>query len=472
MSTTAPFIPSWNQKPFPGVSLSAGGLLALADLQTIAKRTAITGGASWADAFLLAPGLHYQQAAGDLFRKGNGGAIAITKIVDQSSNGEVTLELNNAATAEYIQSIAKPGQEVILDIGRASSTGKRYMLRRSASGKSAVAWLDEGSGGLGWFSHLLYLSTLFLTIATITLVVLFKDWWCLVSILGYMTSRLLNIYIIKRRTASPREDDDPLPTPKLTQYHSQSSSTSNSHHSSGSRHRSRSRISLYAHRAASYLISFGDDKTAVRLRGKMSDLRAVTSDAWLRSKTNVEGYLEAAAKLIVWVVAALSGNMTQVGSLMMMVLLILSAGLLAVSNSRAGGVRVNGRVAKLGKEGDVETGEKTGKGAAGLGSTSTSLESLGDGGGDERRGRGDEYRPATAAVDSRVGEEVRAGRAGTFGRPVVDEQVNGSAKGAPPPPPPPVVNRGRNPVDSAERGEAGHMHVKWKEGLERPGQRA
>ncbi|CAP67600.1 uncharacterized protein PODANS_1_14930 [Podospora anserina S mat+] len=417
MSTTTPFIPTWNPKPFPGISLSAGGLLALADLQTIAKRTAITGGASWADAFLLAPGLHYQQAAGDLFRKGgSGGASAITKIVDQSSpDREVTLQLNNAATAEYIQSIAKPGQEVVLDIGRVRETtrGKRYFLRRSNGGRSAVAWSEEEEGvdgGLGWVSHVLYLSTLFLTMGTIQELMMIKG-WCLMSILGYMTSRLLNICIIKRRTSQQPRDPSPSRSPKQSK--------------SGSRHRSRSRVSEYARRAATYLVSFGDDnKTAVRLRGKMSDLGAVTSDAWLRSKTNVEGYLEATAKLIVWVVAALSGNMTQVGSLMMMVLLILSAGLLAVSNSRAGGVRVNGRVAKLGK-GDVEQGEKRG----GLGST-TSVDSVGSGDG-RRRGRGDECRPATAAVDSRAGEDG---------------------------------------ADSAERGEAGHggqVRVKWKESLER-----
>ncbi|KAK0671210.1 hypothetical protein QBC41DRAFT_60414 [Cercophora samala] len=430
-TTTTPFIPSWTTKPFPGISLSAGGLLALADLQTIAKRTAITGGASWADAFLLAPGLHYQQAAGDLSRRTDtGGASTIAKIVDQSSEREVTLQLKNAATADYIQSIAKPGQEVVLDIERVKEAkGRRYMLRRSDSGKSAVAWSDEGvDGGLGWVSHVLYLSTLGLTMGTIVMVVLFKDWWCLMSILGYMTSRLLNIYIIKRRTAPPRDFSPSSRPPKPSKS---SSSTS------GSRHRSRSRVSEYAHRAASYLVSCGDDNTAVRLRGKMSDLKAVTSDAWLRSKTNVEGYLEATAKLIVWVVAALSGNMTQVGSLMMMILLILSAGLLAVSNSRAGGVRVNGRVAKLGK-GDVEDGEKKG----GLGSTTT-VDSIssGDGG---RRGRRDEYRPATAAMDSRVGEEV-AGRAGTFG------------------------NGARNAVDSTERGEAvdgNQVHVKWKERLD------
>ncbi|KAI8151297.1 hypothetical protein K4K49_010767 [Colletotrichum sp. SAR 10_70] len=49
--------------PLPSLSLSAAGLVALADLQTIAHRTALTGTSSWWDSLVLAPGLHYQQAA-------------------------------------------------------------------------------------------------------------------------------------------------------------------------------------------------------------------------------------------------------------------------------------------------------------------------------------------------------------------------------------------------------------------------
>ncbi|KAM3461291.1 hypothetical protein MY5147_009946, partial [Beauveria neobassiana] len=65
----APLIPSWTSTPIPSLSFSAGGLLALADLGTIARRTAVVGGASWLDALVLAPGLHYQQAADALLEQ-------------------------------------------------------------------------------------------------------------------------------------------------------------------------------------------------------------------------------------------------------------------------------------------------------------------------------------------------------------------------------------------------------------------
>ncbi|KAK4196182.1 hypothetical protein QBC40DRAFT_314047 [Triangularia verruculosa] len=420
MTTTIPLIPGWTSKPFPGISVSAGGLLALANLQTIAKRTAITGGASWADVFVLAPGLHHQQAAGDLIQKGTG----VTRVVDQHGN-EGTVKLNNAATAGYIHSVAKPGEEVILDINRQAP------MRHSVLN----------------LSNLLYLTTLLLTFITIAIIILFRDWWCLSFIFLYMTSRFINIWIIKRRTAPPRDDHHDNDDINPSKSHSHSSSTSTSS-SSSSRHRSRSRFSRSAQRAAMYIISLGDATAAVRLRGKLSDLKAVTSDAWLRNKTDVEGYLEAAATLIVWVVAALSGNMTQVGNLAVMVLMILSAGLLAVSNSRAAGVMVNGRLAKVKREGDVEQGEEKGD-PKGSGSATSLESSLGGGGGVERRGRRDEYRPATAAEDSRVGEHG-AGRAGTFGKPVV-----GAAS---------------NPVNSAGAGEVGH--VRWEQRVERPGHQA
>lgn len=90
----------------------------------------------------------------------------------------------------------------------------------------------------------------------------------------------------------------------------------------------------------------GEDEppTSVRLRGKPSDLEAITSSTWLRAKTHVEGYLEAMAKLIVYGVAAFSGNTSQTGAIIMMGLLLVTAGLLALSNSHAKSLTVNGRV--------------------------------------------------------------------------------------------------------------------------------
>jgi hypothetical protein len=167
------FVPGWNQRPFPRLALSAGGLIALADLQTIAQRTAITGGASWVDSLLLAPGLHYQQAADELFRKG--GASAIVDVVDEGGGSAVSLKLNNAATANYIQKVAKPGETVTLDVGRVVAARGPYKLRRSNSGNHATAWKEKSGSGLGWVSHMLYLISPALTLTAITFIVLFKD---------------------------------------------------------------------------------------------------------------------------------------------------------------------------------------------------------------------------------------------------------------------------------------------------------
>lgn len=109
------------------------------------------------------------------------------------------------------------------------------------------------------------------------------------------------------------------------------------------------------------IVSLGDGNSSVKLRGTPDDLRAVTTDTWLRRKTAIEGYLEAAAKLIVFLVAAVSGNMTQAGAIVMMALLLTTAGLLALSNANAKAFSVNGRMAMpWGREGEGEGKRKKG----------------------------------------------------------------------------------------------------------------
>ncbi|KAE9574490.1 hypothetical protein CGMCC3_g9421 [Colletotrichum fructicola] len=53
----------------PEMSLDAAGLVALADLTTVQKRTALTGTSSLLDSFILCPGMHMQQDSTSL----NGG---------------------------------------------------------------------------------------------------------------------------------------------------------------------------------------------------------------------------------------------------------------------------------------------------------------------------------------------------------------------------------------------------------------
>ncbi|EGO53532.1 hypothetical protein NEUTE1DRAFT_126815 [Neurospora tetrasperma FGSC 2508] len=323
--TTMVSFPRWTTHPIPGVSLSAGGLLALADLSTVAQRTAITGGSSWLDSLLLAPGLHYQQAADELAKWS---ASSATAIVDAGAGAEpgasltrgngseetrslapTTFRINNAATLLYLQKIARPGQTVTLDVGTIPAIRQRLRIRRSESGLHATIWAEDDLPDLGWLSH----------------------------------------------RSKPR----PIPFPPFP-FHPFHSCPS-----SGSDHHEPNPIT-------SLLISLGSDfpshpsTCSIRLRGLSEDLYAITATAWLRAKTHVEGYLEATAKVLVYMVAAFSGNMTQVGAMIMMVLLLATAGLLALSNANAKMFRVNGRVVVGEGErvllGGEETGDGKGKG--------------------------------------------------------------------------------------------------------------
>ncbi|OTA06613.1 hypothetical protein A9Z42_0073730 [Trichoderma parareesei] len=91
-----------------------------------------------------------------------------------------------------------------------------------------------------------------------------------------------------------------------------------------------------------YTIDWGDNRRVI-LKGQDADLRAVTTEAWLRAKTTLEGYLEAMSKLIVYMVASLSGNLSQAGAVVLMALLLVSAGLLGLSNAHATSLRMHGR---------------------------------------------------------------------------------------------------------------------------------
>lgn len=132
-----------------------------------------------------------------------------------------------------------------------------------------------------------------------------------------MVSRILNITVIKSRS-KPKPPHLPSPfsfptsdqaPPRFTQY----------------------TITL-------------NPTTSVILRGLSSDLYALTTTVWLRPKSHIEGYLEAIAKVLVYLVASISGNATQAGNMVLLALLLVSAGLLALSNARQQGLLNGGRV--------------------------------------------------------------------------------------------------------------------------------
>ncbi|GKT96349.1 hypothetical protein Ct61P_14199 [Colletotrichum tofieldiae] len=392
-------LPVLPKEPIPGLSLSTAGLVALADLQAIANRTALTGTSSWLDALVLAPGLHYQQAADGV--AGNSGAVTPESSAafglggsgSRSAGGaglfgtqalpggrRKDVRVTNPGMLLFLSRLGvqderarggrrrgrgpegrgrgvrgrRRGREkiIILDVG---TLGNRRQRRGRASAQDADWEFERGS-------HLLYLATPALTLAGLAIIILLADCeyttptfheahlsrcapsfsiivshsfsnrislkgartkrlqlgWGLASILALVASRLLNIYIIKQRTP-------PLPPPAPPSFAATTSPPS---------------------KLSEYLVPLSPT-LKVRMCGPASDLAALTTDAWLLSKTAVQGYLEATAKLAVYMVAIFSGNVSQAGNLVLLVLLLSSAGLLGLSNGFAKGVKGKGRVARV-----------------------------------------------------------------------------------------------------------------------------
>lgn len=133
-----------------------------------------------------------------------------------------------------------------------------------------------------------------------------------------MVSRILNIFVIKQRSR-PKPKVLPPPFSQLMSWDPR------------------------AARITQYSINISPVTTVI-LRGLSSDLQALTTTVWLRPKTHAEGYLEAIAKVLVYLVAACSGNATQAGNLIMLVLLLVSGGLLALSNASVTGLLNAGKV--------------------------------------------------------------------------------------------------------------------------------
>ncbi|KAI1335297.1 hypothetical protein F5Y15DRAFT_398140 [Xylariaceae sp. FL0016] len=299
--------PKWTQTPIPGFELSPAGLIALADLGTIAQRTRIAGGSSWLDALLLAPGLHYQQAA-DALQDSTSSYSAVELFEGKSS----TYGIANSATLNYLHRVGQTGQKVIVDVGMMPERSFSWVNKRISSGKQrAVIWQDQGAD-LGWLSHILYLASPVLTVLAFVFMILLREWWGVGLLLALMFSRVLNIWVIKQRTKPPSQPP--------------SSNT------------------VIAGEVTEYVVDLGDGRI-VHLRGLAEDLQAITTSSWLSAKTPIDGYLEAMAKLTVFLVAAFSGNMTQAGSIIFLVLLLVTAGLLGLSNAHAKTLRMHGRLA-------------------------------------------------------------------------------------------------------------------------------
>ncbi|KAF7796042.1 hypothetical protein EIP86_007212 [Pleurotus ostreatoroseus] len=268
-----------------GIELDSAGLVALADLSTIKQRTALMGSACVFDVLLLAPGIHTQQDATGV----NGGELPQAGAL---TNGYV-FRIENPATVNYLQKVGKTGHLVTVQV---ENQEKRTAVMRH------LAHLYIG----GFMPSLLYAMGITLTIASIVILAVFQDFWAMGVLLMLVAARTLNTIVVIRR--------------------------------SGVGWKGAREPGVYG----DLLILLSQDRW-IRMQGLVDDIKVVTAGHWLREQTSREGFASAFAMLLVYAGAALAINATTVGSLIVALLLLISAALLEVCNSTTRDMHVFGR---------------------------------------------------------------------------------------------------------------------------------
>ena len=278
----------------PNVSLDAAGLVALADLSTIQKRTALTGTSGLLDILILCPGIHLQKEATSLNRGEYPACGALT-------TGYV-FRVENPATVYYLQQIGRTGQLTTTSVSKPSDDTTywyNWMLRRFFSAQNASV-----VSSIAYFTIVLY------TVSIITLLGLTQDWWGLAVILLLMLARLCNVVIIRRRAkAGWAGASEPGVQGDL-------------------------------------VILLSQDRW-IRMKGAVDDLKAVTSGQWLRDESQMESWVTAFATLVVYLDAALVSNVKQLGKILLMGLLIGSVALLALANVATKKLQMHGNIIQV-----------------------------------------------------------------------------------------------------------------------------
>lgn len=283
----------WSGSLSPNISLDAAGLVALADLKTISQRTALTGTSALLDTFVLCPGIHRQQSAPDL----NGGEYPVCGAM---TSGYV-FRIENPATVLYLQKVGLTGQLTTLSV--------RSTLQSRAEQNNILSRIFTFHNA-SWTSSCAYLLSVVMTIVALVLLAMSHNWWGLIVILFLCTSRLCNVIIIRRRTdVSWQGASEPGVKGDL-------------------------------------LVLLSQDRW-IRMRGMVDDLKAVTSGQWLRQMTFVESSIAAFATLLVYLDAALASNVDQAGKIILLVLLIATAGTLGIANETTRKLQMHGRVIEI-----------------------------------------------------------------------------------------------------------------------------
>ncbi|KAK0491881.1 hypothetical protein EDD18DRAFT_529372 [Armillaria luteobubalina] len=263
----------------PGpVTLEAAGLLVLADLPAVILRTALTGGASFLDAFVLVPGMHKQQSADEI----NRGEFPTTGAM---TSGYV-FRVENPATVNYLQNIGQTGCLVTARVSQSPSQNTDLSLQKRVLQSLFLS---------GVRATVLYFLCPISTIAVFALLGIIGDWWGFGALGMLVFGRLINVIVIKRRSQQgwkgAIEDGD-----------------------------------------GDLLILLSQDRW-VRLQGSINDLKAVTSGQWLRDLSAAENFAVMFATTVVYTAAIVAFNASTFGSLLIGGLLLCSVALLTLCNS-------------------------------------------------------------------------------------------------------------------------------------------
>lgn len=245
------------------------------------------------DTLVLCPSIQRQQAATEL----NGGEYPAVAAL---TSGYV-FRVENPATVAYLQKISLTGHLTTLSIMNVSKKQSRTAQLLS------TFYTFENSNSM---SSVFYLTAASLTIIVLVLFVKSADWWGLFVIFLLIFARFCNTIIIRRRSrigwkgaSEPGVQGD-------------------------------------------LLILLSQDRW-VRMRGAVDDLKTVTSGQWLHEMTFIEGSVAAFATLLVYLDAALASNLKQSGKVLLVVLLVVSAGLLAITNVRTDKLQMHGCIVKV-----------------------------------------------------------------------------------------------------------------------------
>ncbi|KAG2008358.1 hypothetical protein CC2G_013796 [Coprinopsis cinerea AmutBmut pab1-1] len=281
---------SLSKSSISGLSLDAAGLIALADLTTIAERTALRGNASWLDVLFLAPGIHRQQLAAEV-NKGE------HPVCGAMHSGYV-FRVENQATVAFLQRVSTTGHLTVVQVDSPVEEGRIWQKLRS------------------WFApkyfapSVLYLTGFTFTLISIALIGAIRDFWALGVLCMLIGARLINTVVIKRRAQLTWKG---APEPGVM---------------------------------GDLFVLLSQDRW-VRIQGTVDDLKAVTAGQWLRDEQTIESFFTALATLLVYLSAALAPNTSTVGSLIIAVLILTSVALLGLANSLTRDLMMFGRTLRV-----------------------------------------------------------------------------------------------------------------------------